>query len=412
VSIPVTQASSTSVEVARPASVAEAAELLRASRGPVLFRGAGTKLAWGGRPVEPALVLETGTLSRVLAYNPADMTVSVGAGMPLRELQSLLGEKRQWLALDPGSEPAGATVGGLLATGDSGPRRLRYGALRDLVIGVTLVLSDGTVAHGGGTVIKTVAGYDLPKLLYGSLGTLGLIAEVVLRLHPIPETSATATVPASIGRAGEVAGRLSASALEPAALDWGDVDGGLLAVRFEGTAAGVASRRTAVDELLGDGRGAPVEWRTGDDEAALWRRLADGHLPDGDTAVAAAGALPTATADVARALAEAGQTAGVRTGLAPRPALGLHTARFDGAPGAVARAVTSWREHVLALGGSVLLRDRPAGVDAEIDPLGPAPSSVALLRSLHRRLDPQGRCAPGRLGSWLPTVPGEESPAP
>jgi glycolate oxidase FAD binding subunit len=396
-----TLVNSTSVAVERPESVAEAADLLRGSDGPLLFRGAGTKQAWAGRPVEPALVVETGRLSRVLAYNPADMTVAVGAGMPLRDLQDLLAEKGQWLALDPGTETAGATVGGLLATGDSGPRRLKYGALQDLVIGVTLVLSDGTVAHGGGTVIKNVAGYDLPKLLYGSLGTLGLIAEVVLRLHPRPEASATATVSVPVDRATDLAVRLSASALEPAAVDWGHVDGGLLAVRFEGTAAGVEGRRAAARELLGEG-GAAVEWRTGAEQDAVWQRLAEGHRPEGEETLAAAGTLPSLTGDVARALTEAGDAAGVRTGLASRPALGLHAARFAGPPAAVGAAVTAWRERVLAQGGSVLLRDRPAEVDAEIDALGPPPSWVGLLRSLHGRLDPQGRCAPGRLGSWLP----------
>jgi glycolate oxidase FAD binding subunit len=398
---------STSVAVERPESVAEAADLLRDSDGPLLFRGAGTKQAWAGRPVEPALVVETGRLSRVLTYNPADMTVAVGAGMPLRDLQELLREKGQWLALDPGTESAGATVGGLLATGDSGPRRLRYGALRDLVIGVTLVLSDGTVAHGGGTVIKNVAGYDLPKLLYGSLGTLGFVAEVVLRLHPRPEATATATVPVPVDRAGDLALRLSASALEPAAVDWGNVDGGLLAVRFEGTAAGVEGRQAAIRELFGDD--GAVEWRTGDNEETVWQRLAEGHRPEEGGTLAVAGTLPSRTADVARVLAEVTQTSGARTGFASRPALGLHTARFAGPPAEVGRAVTAWRERVLALGGTVLLRDRPAAVDAEVDALGPPPSSVGLLRSLHRRLDPQGRCAPGRLGSWLPIpAPGED----
>ncbi|HYO36876.1 MAG TPA: FAD-binding oxidoreductase [Geodermatophilus sp.] len=394
--------------VERPESVAEAADLLRGSGGPLLFRGAGTKQAWGGRPVEPALVVGTGRLSRVLAHHPADMTVAVGAGLPLRDLQDVLREEGQWLALDPGTEAAGATVGGLLATGDAGPRRLRYGALRDLVIGVTLVLSDGTVAHGGGTVIKNVAGYDLPKLCYGSLGTLGLVAEVVLRLHPRPGASATATVSLPVDRAAALALRLTASALEPAAVDWGDVDGGLLAVRFEGTAAGVDARQAAARELLGGG-GAEVGWRTGAEEDTVWQRLDEGHRPEEGWTLAVAGTLPSRTADVARALAEAGAAAGIRTRLASRPAIGSHAARFAGPPAAVGAAFTAWRERVLDLGGTVLLRDRPTEVDAELDALGPPPSSVGLLRSLHRRLDPRGRCAPGRLGSWLPTpAPGED----
>src|SRR6185503_3640544 len=184
--------------VQRPTSVDEAVKVLRDSRGSVLFRGAGTKMSWAGRPEDPDLVLETGGLDRMLDHNPADMTASAQAGMPLRALQDRLAEAGQWLALDPPTEPDGATLGGLLATGESGPRRLRYGALRDLVIGVTLVLSDGTLARAGGHVIKNVAGYDLTKLMYGSLGTLGLIAEVVLRLHPRPETSATVVAASTV----------------------------------------------------------------------------------------------------------------------------------------------------------------------------------------------------------------------
>ena len=182
----------------RPGSVDEAAALLRDTSGPLLFRGAGTKTSWGARPEEPALVVETRGLDRLLAHEPADLTAAVGAGMALRTLQGIVGEAGQWLAIDPPTEEAGATVGGLLVANDFGPRRLRYGAMRDLVIGVTLVLPDGTVAHAGGHVIKNVAGYDLSKLLSGSLGTLGLVTEVVVRLHPRPETSASLVAPASL----------------------------------------------------------------------------------------------------------------------------------------------------------------------------------------------------------------------
>jgi glycolate oxidase FAD binding subunit len=320
--------------------------------------------------------------------------------MALRDLQETLGEKGQWLALDPPSAAAGATVGGLLSTGDSGPRRLRYGAMRDLVIGVTLVLPDGTVAHGGGSVIKNVAGYDLPKLLYGSLGTLGLVAEVVLRLHPRPETSATVTVATPADRAGELALRLLASPLEPSALDWVQTGGGLLAVRLEGTNAAVDAQRGAVLKLITQD-GAPADWHTGADEDTLWQELAAAHLPAEGATLAYAGTLPSRTADVARALAAAGEAAGATTELASRPALGLHTARFTGAPEGVARAFDAWRAALLEMGAGVVLRDRPPEVDELVDAVGPAPSSAGLLRALKHRLDPDGRCGPGRLGSWL-----------
>jgi glycolate oxidase FAD binding subunit len=395
--------STASSTVRRPTSVDEAAAVLHDSRGGVLFRGAGTKMSWAGRPHDPDLVLETAALDQLLEHNPADMTASVQAGMPLRALQDRLAEAGQWLALDPPTEPDGATVGGLLATGESGPRRLRYGALRDLVIGLTLVLPDGMVAHAGGRVIKNVAGYDLSKLVSGSLGTLGLIAEVVLRLHPLPETTATVVVPSSVQEATARSLALLAGPLEPAAVDWvGDPRGGgppgRLAVRFEGTTAGVAAQTAALREQLD---GATPQALADAEEAALWREYAHAHRPESGQSTAFAGTLPSRLTDVATALAGAADAAGVDVSLASHAALGLHTARFSGPPAQQAAAFEQWRREVVAVGGTVALRDRPAEVDAEIDPLGPAPSSVGLLRAVKARLDPDGRCAPGRLAPWL-----------
>jgi glycolate oxidase FAD binding subunit len=409
-----TPSPSAGATVERPAGVAEAAEVLRGGRGAVLFRGGGTKMSWGNRPRPLELVLETGGLDRLLAHNPADMTAAVQAGMPLRALQDHLASSGQWLALDPPSEAAGATLGGLLATGDSGPRRLRYGALRDLVIGVTLVLADGTVARAGGYVIKNVAGYDLSKLMYGSLGTLALVAEVVVRVHPRPQTSATVVVPASARAAARTAVDLLAAPLEPAAVDWtggpgdagspggsGDRAGaGRLAVRFEGSAAGVAAQTAALYDLVG-GSGSGAEQLVSDGEAQLWQELAAAHRGRPGESVAVAGTLPDRLPAVADALVRAGDSAGASVRLASHAALGLHAARLAGPAQAQVRAFDAWREAVLALGGNVLLRDRPDEVDALVDAVGPPPSAVNLMRSVKGRLDPHGRLAPGRLGDWL-----------
>jgi glycolate oxidase FAD binding subunit len=398
-----TPAAGTRVE--RPSSVGEAAGILRDSRGSVLFRGGGTKLSWGGRPAEPDLVVETGGLNRLITHNPADMTVAVEAGALLQNLQEQLGDAGQWVALDPPTEPAGATIGGLLATGDSGPRRLRYGAVRDLVIGVTLVLADGTVARAGGQVIKNVAGFDLSKLVYGSLGTLALVAEVVLRVHPRAEASATVVAPASVSMAATRSLQLLASPLEPCAVDWvgdptGDSSAGRLAVRFEGTAAGVAAQTSTLHELLGvAGEGAELLVEAA--ETALWRELAARRLAQPEETVAFTGTLPSQLPAVADALAAAADAAGVDVRLTSHSALGLHTAHFAGRPEAQARAFDHYRRAIAGLGGTVLLRDRPEQVDALVDAVGPPPSAVRLGRAVKSSLDPQGRLAPGRLGSWL-----------
>jgi len=137
------------------------------------------------------VVLSTARLNRVLEHEPGDLTAIVEAGLRLSELQAALEPHGQMLALDPPGDP---TIGACLAGDLSGPRRHRYGAMRDLVIGVTVVLADGTVASSGGKVVKNVAGYDLGKLFSGSRGRLGLIARVALRLHARPAAQATVVV--------------------------------------------------------------------------------------------------------------------------------------------------------------------------------------------------------------------------
>ncbi len=246
---------SAGARVEHPRTVGEAAELLRDTSGSVLVKGGATKLDWAGRVVDPELVIGTAELSGVLTHNPQDMTASVRAGTTLAELQDQLAESGQWLALDPPTAGSGATVGGLLAAGDSGPSRLRYGALRDLVIGVTLVLADGHVARSGGHVIKNVAGYDLAKLAYGSLGSLALVAEVVVRLHPQQPAARVTAGPATAAQATTAALALMASPLEPTALEWVSDERsggatGTLFVRTDGTPSYVEAATERVDALL------------------------------------------------------------------------------------------------------------------------------------------------------------------
>src|SRR5256712_8909022 len=151
----------------------------------VIPRGGGTKLDWGNPPRHADLVLSTARLGRVLEHAWGDMTATVQAGCTVAQFQRTLAEHGQRLALDP-LWPDRATVGGILGTNDSGALRTRYGSLRDLIIGITLALPDGTLAKSGGKVVKNVAGYDLPKLATGSFGTLGVITEAVFRLYPLP----------------------------------------------------------------------------------------------------------------------------------------------------------------------------------------------------------------------------------
>ena len=181
------------------------------------------------------VVLSTARLNRVLEHEPGDLTAIVEAGLRLSELQRALAPYGQMLALDPPGDP---TIGACLAADLSGPRRHRYGAMRDLVIGVTLVLADGTIASSGGKVVKNVAGYDLGKLFSGSRGRLGLIARLALRLHSRPAASQTVVVETDDPRAAWQ--EIQFSQLSPSAVDFLPPE--RLALLFEGSTEGVAAQ--------------------------------------------------------------------------------------------------------------------------------------------------------------------------
>jgi glycolate dehydrogenase FAD-binding subunit len=389
------------------------------SAGALAVAGAGTAAGWAGTLGPVDAVLDLRALAGVITHNPGDMTVSVRAGTPLRELNAELAGHGQHVALDAARVADGATVGGLLSTGDAGPGALVHGSLRDLVIGATLVLADGTVARTGGHVIKNVAGYDLAKLVHGAYGTLAVIAEVVLRLHPLPHATATLVLPCPLQEAAEHAARILGGPYEPAALEWvsakassnpdrvlarhGGVkmssDPGALLVRVEGTEAALPERIERLRELLGstasvaaEGSGAagtptPTTPDTDLDAGDPWAghtRLTRGTLDD---AVLRIGVRPSRLPGVLAKLDARGVAAGLGTGVA--------TVVLPADPAAVAAAHAA----VHAAGGTSVLRSRPVGLDASA--WGPAPSALAVLRAVKQELDPAGRLGPGRLAPWL-----------
>ncbi|HXB48848.1 MAG TPA: FAD-binding oxidoreductase, partial [Streptosporangiaceae bacterium] len=241
--------------VAAPASTAEAAELLRAAAGlglTVVARGGGNRLDWAPAPASCDLIVDTGRLDKILEHTAGDLVVSVQAGVRLDDLAAVLAAAGQRLALDPPGNSG--TIGGLIATGAAGPLRFRYGSPRDLLIGITVIRADGTIAKAGGKVVKNVAGYDIGKLFAGSYGTLGLITEATFRLHPLPESTAWVTLdcpdPASAAAAVQA---IADSPLAPAAieLDWPRASAQLsVAALLEGDEPSVALRADRLAELL------------------------------------------------------------------------------------------------------------------------------------------------------------------
>ena len=370
----------------RPSSLREVRDAVLDSAGTLAVTGTGTAASWAGSLDPVDSVLDLGGLTGVITHNPGDMTVSVLAGTPLRDLDAELAEHGQHVAFDAARVADGATVGGLVSTGDAGPGALVHGSLRDLVIGTTLVLADGTVARSGGHVIKNVAGYDLAKVVHGAYGTLAVIAEVVLRLHPLPKAAATLVLPCALDEAAEHAARVLGGPSEPAALEWVS-DPGALLLRIEGTDAALPDRVARLRELLG-----PACAPDGGDAWAEHARLTRGTVDD---TVLRFGVRPSRLPEVLAAIPARSVTAGLGTGVA--------TAVLPPDPDVVAAAHAA----VHAAGGTSVLRDRPAAppaADRQSLPAaawGPAPSALAVLRSVKKSLDPAGRLGPGRFAPWL-----------
>jgi glycolate oxidase FAD binding subunit len=236
--------------VAAPGSANQAAAVVRLAAVhdlSTVVPGAATKLDWGSPPERLDLVLDTRRLTGVVEHAAGDLIVVVRAGTPLADLSPKLAAAGQQLALD--APLPGATVGGTVAVNTSGPRRMAYGTVRDLLIGVTIVRPDGVLARAGGKVVKNVAGYDLGKLVTGSYGTLGLITECAFRLHPVPEASAVLRRPVD----GPARLRTLVSAVVPAALELNaPAGGGLeLAMLLTGVPEGVRRRVPTARALLG-----------------------------------------------------------------------------------------------------------------------------------------------------------------
>ena len=224
-----------------------------ATKHRIAFIGGGTQLDLGNPPNAIDAEVRTDRMNRIIDYSPSDMVLTAEAGVTIASINAAAREHRQMLALDP-PQPERATIGGVVATGAFGPRRARYGTVRDLIIGVTLVRADGVVARGGGKVVKNVAGFDLPKIACGSLGTLGMIAETTFRLHPLPEKSATAVFRGlNPERVLAKTRKIREMQLEPASVVALRTASGTydLGIRFEGFSKGVdqqMQRLDAVDE--------------------------------------------------------------------------------------------------------------------------------------------------------------------
>ena len=351
----------------------------------VVPRGGGTKLEWGNPPARADLVLSTARLNRILEHAWADMTASVEAGVTVKNFQDTLAQHGQRLAIDP-LFPEHATIGGLLSTNDSGTLRLRFGGLRDLIIGVTIALADGTLASSGGKVVKNVAGYDLPKLVTGAMGTLGVITRAVFRLYPLPRMRRSVTLSAeSAQQANDLLVAVQASKLAHTALQIriGGEGKPEVDVRFAGTETGMDAQCATLRGLAGGARESGTSMDVWQALQELWR--------DAENCVIAKfSVLPREIGATCEKFRRIGGSF-VRWN-AVIQATGLGWIRLDA--GNAATLETTVRKLRTEIQPFVIQR-RPAAL-ATIDVWGNTSDSFPLMVAVKQQLDPNGTLNRGR----------------
>ncbi|HVT63598.1 MAG TPA: FAD-binding oxidoreductase [Mycobacteriales bacterium] len=361
-----------SSELFRPTSIERLSEMLATTAADgrsVGIRGSGSKESWGAVGVPADAVISTRGLDRIVEHAAGDLVVTVEAGVALADVQRVVADAGQWLALDP-PEP-GATVGGVVATAASGPRRLRYGTPRDLLIGITVVLSDGTVAKSGGKVVKNVAGYDLGKLFTGSFGTLGVIAECTFRLHP--RQPAARVVAVATTEPGAAFDAVRATGAEPSAAEW---DGTTLTIVFESIASAADEQaQWAVDAVGGQVSSVlPAGFGTRPWDASSVGLKVTHRL----------GGLASALRTISEVMPGARLRAQVGSGVV-----------LVGADSAQLAGLDSLRSPIAELDGQVVVTSASDQVKRDVDVWGPV-RGLAVMQRIKEQFDPDGRMCPGR----------------
>lgn len=380
--------------VIAPGTAEEVARVLKHCSGAgigLVPRGGGTTLGLGNRPQVLDLILSTERLQRIVEHAWGDMTATVEAGCTIQTLQQALKEHGQRLAADP-LRPEQATVGGLLATAQSGTLRIRYGAVRDLVLGVEMALPDGTVIKGGGKVVKNVAGYDLCKLVIGSMGTLGVITRAVFRLHPLPAGAATLSTTVS---SPSVAGKLVLAILDSKLVYTGlqiraqKADQIAVDVRFEGIPESLQDQEVKLGRLASGQPFAKIADEVWSARQALFANA-------GCSVVCKCSVLPAHIGSLCEAVFRQVKSGEVEASLVSQ-GTGITEVRFDAATVEKQIAVVNaLRGEVAKLEGTLVVQQCPVAMKEKLDVWGAAEGTLPLMRQIKTKFDPARVLNPGR----------------
>jgi glycolate oxidase FAD binding subunit len=386
---------------ASPEQVAAAMRLCSEASATVTAWGGGTAMGIGNPPRQVDVVIGMERLNLLVEHDQANLTATVQSGHRLAALQALLARHNQFLPFDP-PFPARATVGGVVASNLNGPKRSTYGSVRDLVIGMKVVLPSGEHIKAGGKVVKNVAGYDMCKLFAGSLGTLGIITEVTLRMAPIPETAATLITTGSLHRVLQLTSELSrlkwlpsaVFLLTPEASKGEDMEQShwRVAVWCEGFEKSVARQLHDAQDTA-TRIGLSTEILQASDQNEFWDEVCDFPLQAGRLVYRVT--VPRASAAAVIQTIHGWSTMDFRPQLASDMAMGIAWLSLDAKREAIKwfpKLVAEAREHR----GHAVMLAAPPNLKEDVDVWGSVPPTVSLMREIKRQFDPKNLLNPGR----------------
>jgi len=404
-----------------PNTVEEISEIIKVANRDslaIIPWGGGTKISLGNLPERVDVILGTTRLNQVLEHYDSDLVATTECGITLKDFQTALKEKNQTLPIDPPHLHRGATVGGIIATNDSGPKRLRYGTihgtLRELILAIKVIRPDGNISKGGAKVVKSVAGYDLPKLYVGSLGTIGIIAEATFRLYPIPECSQTYLVKfPNLKSAHDAVLSILDSPVTPTCLEIIndnlkkfinekinlnlESNGVALATRIESVEKAVKSQVSKLQEICSkhSGDGILVENEL---EDGLWNEIREFSWTkaENEKTVCKASVLVTDIPKVFEKVKDLSKNSALEILASARAGNGVLIISLDGEISKLIEAIISLRDLVNSLRGTLIIQEAPVTLKSEMDVWGDMGSSLYIMKKLKSQFDPNCIMNPGR----------------
>jgi glycolate oxidase FAD binding subunit len=387
------------------AELAEAIAFAHSQRWRTLLCGGGSKLHWGGLAQGIQVVISMARMNRLIEHAAGDMTVTVEAGMRFAELQAILAKSGQFLTADP-AYPHSATLGGIVATADTGALRQRYGGIREFLIGISLVRTDGQAAKAGGRVVKNVAGYDLMKLFTGSYGSLGAISELTFRLYPLPTASQTVVLTGDAGAIAQATATLRASGLTPTAIEllsasavkslnfdnsFASRPGLGLIARFQSIEISVEKQAEQVLKI-GQTLGLSGMSMTDASELSLWQQLQElmENRPSEPQIFCKIGVLPAKAVETLVKLAGLSDFAAAIATL--HASSGLGTVHCS----ASSQSILDLRQICQNQGGFLTLLEAPIAFKQNLDVWGYPGNALEIMRRLKQQFDSENLFSPGR----------------